>query len=398
LTTAWPTVPFGQLYTGPSRNGLNRPKRMRGEGYKMVNMGELFAHDFIADQPMDRVPMSSGEVARFALRRGDLLFARQSLVLEGTGKCSIILAEPQDTTTFESHLIRVRLDQSIADPLFYYYLLRSPQGRGAMQSIVMQVAAAGIRASELATLPLPAPPATIQRKIAAILFAYDELIENNTRRIKLLEEMAQRIYREWFVECRYPGHEEVPLADSEFGPIPQGWTVSPLRESVELLYGKALKADHRRGGDVPVFGSGGRVGFHDQALVDGPGIVVGRKGNVGSVTWSHTSFFPIDTTYYVKTTLPLTYTFFALGRLDFIDSHAAVPGLSREQAYGLPWVTPDANILWRFDQLATATFRLKDCLERTSTDLRATRDLLLPRLVSGEIDVDDLEIQVRDAA
>ena len=87
----------------------------------------------------------------------------------------------------------------------------------------MQVAAAGIRGSELAELPVPVPPIHTQRKVSQIISTYDDLIENNTRRIKILEEMAQMIYREWFVNFRFPGHEEVKMAKSELGALPHGW-------------------------------------------------------------------------------------------------------------------------------------------------------------------------------
>jgi type I restriction enzyme, S subunit len=241
-------------------------------------------------------------------------------------------------------------------------------------------------------LELHVPPLPTQRKIAYVLSAYDGLIENNNRRIKLLEEMAQRIYREWFVDFRYPGHENVPLVDSEMGPIPQGWNVSRLGDAVEFVYGKALKADARRDGVVTVFGSGGAIGHHDSGLAEGPGIIVGRKGNVGSVYWSDGAFFAIDTTYWIRTRLALTYCYYALRDMDFLDSHAAVPGLSREQAYSLPLIVPEANIVATFNSFVLELFSLRRRLWDTTGGLRATRDLLLPRLISGEIDVTDLNI------
>jgi len=97
---------FGELFAGPPRNGLTRPMSVRGAGTKMVNMGELFAHPRLRDAAMDRVPLGDPEAERFLLRPGDLLFARQSLVLEGAGKCSIFLGD-DEPVTFESHVTRV---------------------------------------------------------------------------------------------------------------------------------------------------------------------------------------------------------------------------------------------------------------------------------------------------
>jgi len=187
----------------------------------MVNMGEIFAYDRINNPKMELVEMNDKELGSFSLKRGDLLFARQSLVVEGAGKCSIVLEVPE-TTTFESHLIRVRLDPTKVDSKFYYYYFQSYVGKGKIRSLVNQVAAAGIRGSELAKLPIHYLPLEQQRKIADILSAYDDLIENNTRRVELLEGMARALYREWFVEFRFPGHGALE------GGVPQGWTAGRL--------------------------------------------------------------------------------------------------------------------------------------------------------------------------
>jgi len=140
----WQLLPFEELYLIPSRNGINRPSRMRGNGYKMINMGELFAYGRIRNPDMELVPLNSREIEEFGVETGDLLFARQSLIASGAGKCSIVVEVPE-ITVFEGHLIRVRLDQTKADPLFYYYFFSSHEGNGSIQSLVMQVASAGIR-------------------------------------------------------------------------------------------------------------------------------------------------------------------------------------------------------------------------------------------------------------
>lgn len=231
-----------------------------------------------------------------------------------------------------------------------------------------------------------------QVTIAGVLQAYDELIENNLRRIAILEEMARTTYREWFVNFRFPGHGTASLTDSPLGPIPDGWNWVQLGKRVELKYGKALRAAERLPGPVPVYGSGGIVGYHDTSLVKGPGVVVGRKGNVGSIHWSDDDFYPIDTTYYVKSDLPLTYLNFALKDQQFIDSHAAVPGLSRSQAYATPLLIPHPHLLSQFDAAIKEMFSAQRNLRLQITNLRASRDLLLPKLISGEIDVSEIAI------
>jgi len=170
--------PFEELFAVPLRNGLTRPQATRGSGVKMVNMGELFAHSRIGNIEMERVPLSETESESYLLYPGDLLFARQSLVLTGAGKCSIFLGA-NEPVTYEGHIIRARLDSGIADPAFYFYFFNSNTGRQTIESIVEQVAAAGIRGSDLAKLQVPYPPLPIQRAIAHILGTLDDKIELN---------------------------------------------------------------------------------------------------------------------------------------------------------------------------------------------------------------------------
>lgn len=213
---SWDSIRFGDLYSEDSRNGLTKPSKVRGSGYKMINMGELFANDRIYDIPMELVPLKDSEKKNAKVEKGDLLFARQSLVLEGAGKCCIVM-DVSSLTVFESHLIRVRLDKTKANPLFYYYYFKSPFS--PVSTIVSQCAQAGIRGSDLQELDVSFPPLPVQDRIANILTKYDELIENNQKQIKLLEEAAQRIYKEWFVDLRFPGHENTEIIDG----VPARW-------------------------------------------------------------------------------------------------------------------------------------------------------------------------------
>jgi type I restriction enzyme, S subunit len=242
---------FGDLFAEGSRNGLTRPKAVRGAGVKMVNMGELFAHPRLRNVPMDRVPLSKTEVDRFLLKPGDLLFARQSLVLEGAGKCSIFLND-DEPVTFESHVTRVRLNPREADPHFYFYYLQSHHGRAAITSIVEQGAgASGIRGSDLERLYVLWRPVPEQRAIARILGALDDKIELNRRMSEVLEAMARALFTSWFVDfdpvrAKVEGRDvglpqcvaelfPSSLQDSQLGEIPKGWQVGPFRKVVEIL-------------------------------------------------------------------------------------------------------------------------------------------------------------------
>ena len=275
---------------------------------------------------------------------------------------------------------------------FLYYSFNSSTVRNQIQATANGAKVRHTSPSRIQDVVIHLPPLQVQRKIATVLATYDELIENNLRRIEILDEMAQAIYREWFVDFRYPGHEAHDVVDSTLGPIPEGWAVLPLGDRMELAYGKALKKDDREGGEVAVYGSSGVIGWHDTALVSGPGIIVGRKGNVGAIHWSDVDFHPIDTTFYVKTDVSLPYVFQNLRNQNFINSDAAVPGLNRNQAYANPLLVPSLAVLDLFDAAMTPMIELRQNLEGQNRNLRGTRDLLLPKLISGEIDVSDLNI------
>jgi type I restriction enzyme S subunit len=241
----WPEATFADLFAIPSKNGLTRPSRVRGVGIKMVNMGELFAHDRIGKIEMELVPVNDQEYETMLVEQGDLLFARQSLVLAGAGKCSIVL-DAEDPTTFESHIIRVRLKKNIANPHFYYYFFKSPSC--GIKSIVTQGVQAGIRGNELKRLKVALPPINKQRKIADTLSAYDDLIENNRRRMALLEEAARQLYHEWFIRLHFPGHEHTRITHG----LPEGWRKVPL-ETITTKIGSGFTP---RGGQASYISEG----------------------------------------------------------------------------------------------------------------------------------------------
>lgn len=377
------------LIGGPFGSKLGR-KDYVDEGVPVVRGANLPDTERFSEQSWVYVSEKKADELRANLAfPGDIVVTQRGTI----GQVGLIPADsPVPRYVLSQSQMKLTVDSELADPRYVYYALASPDAVQRLKDLSFSAGVPHINLGMFASFEIPVPPLPIQVAIADSLSAYDELIENNTRRIKILEEMAQSIYKEWFVNFRYPGHENVPLVDSEFGPIPEGWSVQPLRDTAELAYGKALRAQDRRAGQFPVLGSGGVTGFHDTALVPGPGVVVGRKGNVGSVHWIDVDFYPIDTTFFVRTELSMHYLYYVLRSLDFIDSHAAVPGLSREQAYSLPVLVPDDGILDEFDELVGGMFDLVARLRASSDVLREMRDLLLPRLVSGEIDVAGLDL------
>jgi len=319
--------------------------------------------------------------------KNDILIAKDG----ATALDTVCFVSVQEDVVLLSSVAIIRPDPSKIFPNFLRYYLDCSSTKSYMKTAFTTGAAIPrVVLKDFKKVEVKIPPLNVQKCISVLVGQYDNLIENNTRRIAVLEEMARRIYEEWFVHFRYPGHEQDQKVETELGLVPEGWEIKPMSECIELAYGKALKAENRIPGPFPVYGSSGIVGSHESALVAAPGIVVGRKGNVGSVFWAHEPFYPIDTAYYIKTKLPLLYVFHNLQKQNFINNDAAVPGLSRNQAYLLPVINPAQAVLDLFLATCQPIHDLQITLGKKNANLRQTRDLLLPRLISGELDVSTL--------
>lgn len=278
----------------------------------------------------------------------------------------------------------IRPDKSKVVPRFLHYYFLSPTWRAQIESNIISGATVDrVPLTRFPDFEVQLPNLALQERIASILSAYDDLIENNRRRIQLLEQAARLLYKEWFVHLRFPGHEHVTITDG----VPEGWQRKTLGEVAPLKYGKALKSDDRVPGAYPVFGSSGIVGTHQKPLVKGPGIVVGRKGNVGSVFWSDEDFHPIDTVYYIDPENVSTYIYYALANTRFLNTDVAVPGLNRDFAHSRTVLMPGARIAGLFEEYLSPIHDQMKRLSKQNELLIQARDLLLPRLMNGEIAV-----------
>lgn len=284
------------------------------------------------------------------------------------------------------------VDDDLFDPFFVYYSLRTKVGE--LKANAAGAATPIINKSVFSELKIDAPCRNTQRRIASILGAYDDLIEVNRRRVKLLEEMARGLFEEWFVRFRFPGHETVPLLDTPNGKLPAKWKFDELGTLLELAYGKALKATDREPGMFPVIGSSGVVGTNVSAFEAGPGIIVGRKGNVGAIIWSPFDYWPIDTVYFVRSPLPKIFLLQLLRRVPFQNTDAAVPGLNRNTALKKIVVVPPVELSIKYDKYAYPMQQMIDGLNLANERLAASRDLLLPRLISGQLSVAAAEQQL----
>lgn len=231
------------------------------------------------------------------------------------------------------------------------------------------------------------PDQNTQRRVVATLSAYDDLIENNRRRIALLEEAARMLYREWFVHFRFPGHEHVKIIDG----IPEGWARKTLGDILTLKRGYDLPEAKRVAGSIPIISSSGITGFHNQSKSVGPGVVTGRYGTLGEVYYVGGEYWPLNTALYVddfKSTHPTMAFYFLKFLLKGITTEkAAVPGLDRNVLHARTVTWPVRKLQSHFVEVVSDFQGHLRVLEAMNQKLAEARDLLLPRLMNGEIAV-----------
>ena len=315
-------------------------------------------------------------------------------------------------------------------PHYLLYLLLGDEIQGKFHSFSGGATVAHLNMKDIRNLALPRlPNLNTQCKIASILSAYDDLIENNLRRIKILEKMAQNLYREWFVKFRFPGHQHARFVNSPMGRIPEGWEVSILDEHlVALESGKRPRGGAQKlESGVPSVGaenvSGiGKHNYQSEKYVSREFFEGMRKGVVedGDVAlykdgayigrsayfrdgFPHVQFCINEHVFLLRTTrknLTQNMLYLWLQEPDTVsgiratNANAAQPGINQTGVRGLSLIVPPADISGQFDQLAEPSLALIISLAKRNEALRNTRDLLLPRLISGEVDVSDLDITV----
>jgi len=300
------------------------------------------------------------------------------------------------------------------DTRFLRYIVGSPQFTDYIRPIVTGVNVPHISGGQIKGFKFLLPALPTQRKIASILSAYDDLIENNTRRIAVLEEMAQSIYREWFVNFRFPGFEDVKLVDSPLGMIPEGWEAYDLYSSADVTQGFAFKSKlfNDEGNGIPVIRIR-NIPKHksktfttqeaaDKYLVENGDILIGMDGDFHMCRWSGgTSFLNQRVTRIRGTTCLPEYVLFHALKMPIEYLNATIVGttvahLGKSHLEKLHVTMPYPELCEQAHEVFDPLYELEIVLRRKNEVLRTTRDLLLPKLISGKLDVEDLDIDVSE--
>lgn len=394
---------FGDLLTYPLRSGVTVPKDRRGIGIRMINMGEIFRYPRLGDTDMVLVDIDHSDADRFLVQPGDLLFARRSLTLEGAGKCAIVTEVPV-ATTWESSIIRARLDREKANPHFYFYLFRSPPGRRLVENIVEQVAVAGVRSSDLRELLVPNPPLHEQNAIVEVLGALDDKIAINERIAVTHERLLSLQVERMGIEVEPTPETAAPVTDFvHFNPK------TPKLSTESVYVDMAALSTNRAGISTwtkrePKGGSRFTNGDTLLARIT-PCLENGKTGYVdfmgeGEIGSGSTEFIVMRSAKGV----PSEFSYF-LARSKRFREHAIrnmVGSSGRQRVTAADTANfyinrPNEKDLAEFGEAASDLFAHNRSLARESRTLAALRDTLLPQLMSGKLRVRDAEKIVEDA-
>ena len=330
-----------------------------------------------------------------ALRKGKLVRGDVVLTTRGTIGNSAYYSDQIsfDNIRINSGMVIFRVNQEKLLPYYLYLFLNSKDFLSQSESLQSGAAQPQLPIKDIRKLEINIPDLETQKKIASILSNYDDLIQTNQQRIALLEEAAQRLYDEWFVKLRFPNHEQVPVVDG----VPEGWGREPIENLFVLQRGFDLPNGQRLDGDVPIYASTGINGFHNEAMVTNPTVITGRSGSLGRVLYSATPCWPLNTTLWVKEfkkASPL-YTFFTLKSLGLegLNGGSAVPTLNRNDVHRIEVISPPLEIIRKFDTQVQSFFDQIENLQNYNQKLAQARDALLPRLMSGKMDVSRLSLK-----
>lgn len=426
--------------------GVMYPGDHTAEGIPLIKVGDV-KDGYIASQPSFFIsPEVDEEYKRTRLNGTELLIT----LVGNPGDCVVV--EPYMAGWNAARALAVvRLKDTGLREWLKYILLSKP-AKHLIDARLNTTVQKTLNLKDIRELGIPIPPKHERDMIIKNISAIEQKKIVNADTNQTLEQMAQALFKSWFVdfepvkakmavlesggsqadatlaamsaisgkdtdalevfEREHPEQyaelkataELFPSAmqDSELGDIPEGWYLQRFSNIATLHYGKALKKTERIEGPYSVYGSGGITGSHNSYLVEGPGIIVGRKGSIGTLYWEDGKFHPIDTVYYVenKEGVPLTYLYYLMGTLNLssMNTDAAVPGLNRDNVYRLETINPEIAILNEFNNHVSALRNMIQRNKSSTETLTQLRDTLLPKLLSGEITLPDAEQAVSEVA
>ena len=321
-----------------------------------------------------------GFATTYNCRKGTII-----VVARGVGGTGDVKISSEDC--FLTNLsIAVELDNKICEPLYFYYKYKLSNLRyldtGSAQS--------QITIDDLKRLSLKLPPLEEQKRITEILSSIDYKIELNRRINDNLEQQAQALFKSWFVDFEpFKGEKFV---ESQLGMIPKGWKVGTLSDLLDIRYGK----DHKKlnDGNIPVYGSGGIMRLADGILYNGESVLIPRKGTLNNVLYVNWPFWTVDTMFYSIEKVPnvAKYCHLLLSKLDLasMNSGSAVPSMTTDILNKIQVIVANQDVFSSFNECISSLYLKAKINLDENKRLSETRDLLLPKLMSGRLIIKDL--------
>ncbi len=397
----WPTKRLEEL--AEFRNGVNYNKSSFGVGVKVVGVSNFQDYTKPRYEQLDQINPEGIVTERNLLRDGDIVFVRSNGNRELIGR-SLFIEQPPEEITHSAFTIRLRFTSREVHPLFYAYCFRTPLIRQALTAQGGGTNINNLNQDILNALEVPFPPLPVQRRIAGILSAYDELMENNQRRIRILETMARALYREWFVHFRFPGHETHPRVASPLGHIPKGWEVKKLKDVCRLTMGQSPKSEfYNETGEGQPFHQG-VTDFGDRFPTDRLFCTVeGRIAEAGDILFSVRA--PVGRMNIADKKIIIGRGLSAIRHNDdhqaflweqlrnrfteddMMGNGAIFAAVTKHDMQGIEILCPPPSLVESTEKHLIPLHDEISNLTRQIQNLRRTRDLLLPRLLSGNVNL-----------
>lgn len=364
-------------------------------GPKFLRITDI-TNDLINWNTVPYCKINDKDMVKYKLQYNDIVIARTGATTGINKQINKII-----DAVFASYLIRFRINDRIANPKYVYHYLQTSAYKGFINNYISGSAQPGINATVLSKFKITLPDIKTQEKIADILSTYDDLIENNNRRIEILEQMAQEIYKEWFVRFRFPGHEKVKfksikmtnwiIGDKTIFMIPHSWNIGNVNELAIFQRGSNLTSANMINGNIPVISAGIQPsGYHNNANVFGQSITVSASGaNAGYLLYHLNDIWASDCSY-----LQSEYIWFIYNTLKFLQPvlsnlqcGAAQPHVYPKQINKISIIIPTNEILKQYCNNVEPIYEYIKNLKEKNQNLIKQRDLLLPRLMSGKLEV-----------
>ena len=404
---SWKKVKLGELYT--AYNGLSKNKKFFGTGDPFLTFSTVFNNYFLPRKLTEYVQSTIQEQQNYSICRGDVFITRTSEKSDELGLSCVALKD-YPKATYNGFTKRLRpINPDCVVPEYIGYYMRMPAFRQEFQAFSTMTTRASLRNDDLLGLTVLLPNIKTQGRIAGILRHYDFLIENNQKQIKLLEEAAQRLYKEWFVDLRFPGHENVEIVDG----VPEGWHYKKISSFGSVITGKTPSTAKSQyyGGEVPfikipdmhkgIFPLVTEItlsleGANSQKnkFIPKNSIIVSCIATVGLV---NISVEDCQTNQQINSIVladerSLYYLYFAMkdlkSLLDGVGSNGAtMTNVNKEKFSNLLISCPDTLLLEKYYKYSKPLFDKILNLSKNINYLTEARNRLLPKLMSGEIEV-----------